>query len=207
MLIANAGVMACPESRVGPGWELQFATNHLGHFALTAHLWPLLTARGARVVTVSSGAHKISGIRWDDMHFTSAYDPWQAYGQSKSANVLMAVHVDRLGQAHDVRAFSLDPGAILTPLQRHLTREFMVEAGWTDEDGNGINPSFKTAEQGAATATWAATSPQLDGVGGVFCADCDVVTPDGVATWAVDGDQAARLWDYSADVTGVDVAR
>jgi NAD(P)-dependent dehydrogenase (short-subunit alcohol dehydrogenase family) len=205
MLIANAGIMACPETRVGPGWEAQFATNHLGHFALTARLWPMLTARGSRVVTVSSGAHRITGIRWHDVHFETEYDPWQAYGQSKTANVLMAVELDKRGAAHGVRAFSLDPGSILTPLQRHLSREWMVEQGWMDADGRGINPDFKTPEQGAATATWAATSPQLEGAGGVFCVDCDVAPREGVAAWAIDAAEAARLWELSTELTGVDI--
>jgi NAD(P)-dependent dehydrogenase (short-subunit alcohol dehydrogenase family) len=197
--------MACPETRVGPGWEAQFATNHVGHFALVARLWPLLAEGGARVVTVSSGAHRITGIRWDDVQFERDYDPWQAYGQSKTANVLLAVEVDRRGASQRVRGFSLDPGAILTPLQRHLTREWMVEQGWMDAEGKGINPDFKTTEQGAATATWAATSPQLKGKGGVFLADCDIVPPEGVATWATDADEAARLWDLSVELTGVDI--
>lgn len=205
MLIANAGIMACPETRVGPGWEAQFATNHLGHFALVVRLWPLLAHGGARVVTVSSGAHRITGIRWDDVQFERAYDPWQAYGQSKTANVLMAVELDRRGKAEGVRAFSLDPGAILTPLQRHLTLEWMVQQGWMDADGNGINPDFKTTAQGAATATWAATSPQLVEKGGVFCADCDIVPADDVAAWAIDAEEAVRLWDLSVELTGVGI--
>ncbi|WP_297081928.1 oxidoreductase [uncultured Demequina sp.] len=205
MLIANAGVMACPETRVGPGWEAQFATNHLGHFALVARLWPLLVDGGARVIMVSSDAHHGSGIRWEDLHFTSDYDPWDAYGQSKTANVLMAVHLDALGRDHGVRAFALHPGAILTPLQRHLPRQEMVDRGWIDDQGRGINPHFKSVEAGAATATWAATSPQLAGLGGVYLADCDVVAADQVEDWATDPDEAARLWSYSAAATGVDL--
>lgn len=203
MVIANAGIMACPETRVGPGWEAQFATNHLGHFAFVNRLWPLLTARGARVVSVSSGAHGITGIRWDDMHFSKDYDPWQAYGQSKTANVLFAVELNRRGAAHGVQAFSLHPGAILTPLQRHLSREFMVGAGWVDEQGRGSDPSFKTVEQGAATAVWAATSPLLDDRGGEYLMDCDVAPADDVKDWASDPREAVRLWDYSSEAIHV----
>jgi NAD(P)-dependent dehydrogenase (short-subunit alcohol dehydrogenase family) len=201
MVIANAGIMACPETRIGPGWEAQFATNHLGHFAFINRLWPLLTARGSRVVSVSSGAHGITGIRWDDMHSASEYEPWQAYGQSKTANVLFAVELNRRGAAHGVRAFSLHPGAILTPLQRHLSLEEMVSAGWVDEHGNGIDPSFKTVEQGAATAVWAATSARLADRGGEYLIDCDIAPASDVKEWALDPSEAARLWQYSAEVT------
>ncbi len=208
IVINNAGIMATPEMRVGPGWEAQLATNHLGHFALVNRLWPLL-AGGARVVAVSSGAHGITDIRWDDLHFSGGYDKWQAYGQSKTANVLFAVELDRRGREHGVRAFSLNPGSILTPLQRHLPREEMMAAGWVDEEGRGIDPSFKTPEQGAATAVWAATSPRLEGVGGVYCEDCDVAPlarapgERGVREHAVDPEGAARLWGVSAALTGV----
>ncbi|MFF6987719.1 oxidoreductase [Streptomyces sp. NPDC010273] len=215
LVIDSAGIMACPETRVGPGWEAQFATNHLGHFALVNRLWPAIAAGGARVVSVSSTGHHTSGIRWDDIQWsrgTDKYDKWEAYGQAKTANVLFAVHLDRLGADHGVRAFALHPGGILTPLQRHLATEEMVERGWIDEDGNMLHPElFKTPEQGAATQVWAATSPQLDGLGGVYLEDCDVAEPApadgervGVKEWAIDPEQAARLWKLSADLTGVD---
>lgn len=207
-VINSAGVMACPETRVGPGWELQFATNHLGHFALVNRLAPLLN-EGSRVVSVSSGAHRRSAIRWNDPHFESGYDRWEAYGQSKTANVLFAVHLDRLARERGVRAFSLHPGAILTPLQRHVPREEQIAFGWIDENGDPVPDSrFKNTEQGAATQTWAAFSPRLDGMGGVYLQDCDIaeVTEDGggVAAYAIDPEQAERLWDYSVKLTGVD---
>jgi NAD(P)-dependent dehydrogenase (short-subunit alcohol dehydrogenase family) len=211
LVIGNAAVMACPETRVGPGWEAQLATNHLGHFALVNRLWPAITAGGgARVVSVSSSGHRRSGIRWDDVQMTRDYDKWNAYGQAKTANALFAVHLDAVGQASGVRAFSVHPGGILTPLQRHLTTAEQVAMGWIDEDGNALNPGFKTPEQGAATAVWAATSPQLDGMGGVFCEDVDIAVPwtegavHGVREWATDPRQAARLWALSAELTGVD---
>ena len=209
-MIDNAGIMACPETRVGPGWEAQFATNHLGHFALVNRLWPAIAPGGARVVSVSSRAHHFSGMRWDDVQWTHGYDKWQAYGQAKTANVLFAVHLDRLGRESGVRAFSLHPGGILTPLQRHIPKEEMVERGWIDEDGNILNPEgFKTPPQGAATQVWAATSPQLEGLGGVYLEDCDIAEQavegeiSGVKDWAIDPEQAARLWELSAELTGV----
>ncbi|MFJ8630520.1 SDR family NAD(P)-dependent oxidoreductase [Streptomyces sp. NPDC093568] len=211
IVIDNAGIMACPETRVGPGWEAQFATNHLGHFALVNRLWPAIEPGGARVVSVSSRGHHLSGIRWDDVHWRRGYDKWEAYGQAKTANVLFAVHLDRLGAGHGVRAFALHPGGILTPLQRHLRKEEMVERGWIDEQGNPLNPeAFKSPEQGAATQVWAATSPQLDGMGGVYLEDCDIAERagdgeerSGVKDWATDPEQAARLWELSAELTGV----
>jgi NAD(P)-dependent dehydrogenase (short-subunit alcohol dehydrogenase family) len=144
--------------------------------------------------------------------FEHGYDKWAAYGQAKTANVLFAVQLDALARDAGVRAFALHPGGILTPLQRHLPRQEMVAAGWIDEEGNALNPAgFKTPEQGAATQVWAATSPQLDGLGGVYCEDCDIaeLAPDdqeftgGVRSYAVDPAQAARLWTLSAELTGV----
>ncbi|MFJ4468017.1 SDR family NAD(P)-dependent oxidoreductase [Streptomyces sp. NPDC089424] len=212
MVIDSAAVMACPETRVGPGWEAQFATNHLGHFALVNRLWPAIEPGGARVVAVSSSGHHRSPVHWDDVHWRSDYDKWEAYGQAKTANALFAVHLDRLGRECGVRAFSLHPGGILTPLQRHLAKQEMVERGWIDEDGNLLHPeAFKTPQQGAATQVWAATSPQLDGMGGVYLEDCDIAGPApadgarvGVKEWATDPEQAARLWALSAELTGVD---
>ncbi|MFE7073867.1 SDR family NAD(P)-dependent oxidoreductase [Streptomyces sp. NPDC057620] len=213
LVIDNAGIMACPETRVGPGWEAQFATNHLGHFALVNRLWPAIAPGGARIVSVSSTGHHTSDIRWDDPHWNRGdYDKWEAYGQAKTANVLFAVHLDALGKDSGVRAFALHPGGILTPLQRHLPRQEMVERGWIDENGVPLNPEgFKSPEQGAATQVWAATSPQLAGMGGVYCEDCDIAelapadgTRVGVRAYAVDPASAARLWTLSAELTGVD---
>ncbi|MFJ2443866.1 SDR family NAD(P)-dependent oxidoreductase [Streptomyces sp. NPDC087658] len=211
LVITNAGIMACPETRVGPGWEAQFATNHLGHFALVNRLWPAIEPGGARVVSLSSSGHRLSPIRWDDLWFANGYDKWQAYGQAKTANALFAVDLDRLGRESGVRAFSVHPGGILTPLQRHLAKEEMVAAGWIDENGDVANPGFKSPEQGAATQVWAATSPMLADAGGVFCEDCEIAAPaaddpavyGGVAGYATDPEQAARLWTLSAELTGV----
>ncbi|MFJ6851405.1 SDR family NAD(P)-dependent oxidoreductase [Streptomyces sp. NPDC091271] len=209
IVINNAGVMACPETRVGPGWEAQFATNHLGHYALINHLWPAIAPGGARVVAVSSGAHG-AGMHWDDVQFERGYDRWRAYGQAKAANVLFAVQLDALGRDAGVRAYALHPGSILTPLQRHLAKADMVDAGWIDENDNPTDPTFKTPEQGAATQVWAATSPRLADMGGVYCEDCDIAEPardgseGGVHAHATDPEQAARLWALSAGLTGAD---
>lgn len=213
LLINNAAIMASPEMRVGPGWEAQFATNHLGHFALVAGLAPALrAAKGARVVSVSSTGHKLSPIVFDDIHFKShPYDKWKAYGQAKTANALFAVELDRRGQAYGVRAFAVHPGGIMTPLQRYLPREEMIAFGWMDETGK-VDERFKTTEQGAATSVWAGTSPQLEGKGGVYCEDCDVakITQpgesriSGVNPHAIDPEAARRLWQVSVEYTGLD---
>lgn len=215
ILIASAGIMATPEQHVGPGWELQLATNHLGHFALVNRLWPLL-AGGSRVVSVSSGGHQFGGIRWDDLDFRrDGYDKWLAYGQSKTANVLFSVELDRRGAEHGVRAFALHPGAILTPLGRHLQTEDLDALLSYGSDGKPLMPEFKSPEAGAATAIFGAVSPLLDGLGGVYLEDCDiapVADPDnrvtgqalGVFPHAKDPDEATRLWAWSAEQTGVD---
>lgn len=211
LMINNAGIMACPETRVGPGWEAQFATNHLGHYVLVNRLWPAIERGGARVVSVSSNGHQLSDIRWADVHFERGYDKWQAYGQAKTANALFALHLDTLGRDAGVRAFSLHPGAIRTQLARHMSQEELAELAELIGAG-ATNSGLKTPEQGAATQVWAATSPQLDGVGGVYCEDCDIAEPaakdtvlsSGVSAWATDPERAARLWKLSAELTGVD---
>lgn len=210
LVINSAGIMACPETRVGPGWEAQFATNHLGHHALVNRLWPAIADGGGRVVAVSSAGHRRSDIHWDDVQFEHGYDKWAAYGQSKTANALFALHLNALGREAGVQAFSVNPGGIMTPLQRHLPKEEMVAAGWIDEDGKPVNAAFKSPEGGAATQVWAAVSPQLDGMGGVYCEDCNIAEPtegdgfSGVRAHATDPGQAARLWELSARLTGVD---
>jgi len=214
ILIGSAGIMATPETRTPQGWELQMATNHLGHYALVNRLWPLLSG-GARVVSVSSSGHHLSDIRWDDPWFTLGYDKWEAYGQSKTANALFALHLDALGAAHGVRAFSLHPGAILTPLGRHLEADDLEKVMVRDESGELVLPEFKTPEQGAATSVWAATAPELEEHGGRYLEDVAVaeIAPDrevraaeniGVKAWAQDPAAAARLWAWSARVTGLD---
>lgn len=209
IVVNNAGVMACPETRVGPGWEAHFAINHLGHFALVNRLRPALTAH-ARVVAVASSGHFLSGIRWDDIHFRTGYDRWLAYAQSKTANALFALHLDRLGAASGLHAFAVHPGSILTPLQRHIPRDEWQAHGWVTPDGRPAD-GFKSPQQGAATAVWAATSALLGAHGGAYCQDCGIADPadsedmlvGGVKPWATDPQAAARLWELSAELTGV----
>ena len=208
ILINNAGIMACPETRLGPGWEAQFATNHIGHFVFTKELAPYLkNAGGARVVCLSSLAHKRSPIIWDDIHFQkNDYDKWVAYGQSKTANALFALDLNRRMSGDGVKAFSAHPGGIMTPLQRHLPQEEMVALGWIDENGevpDAVKAFFKTPDQGCATSLWCATSKALDDRGGEYCEDCDIAQLVGedspryfhVADWAADDAGAERLWD------------
>ncbi len=213
ILINNAGIMACPETRVGPGWESQFGVNHLGHMALTLALLPALRrARGARVVALSSTAHIITDVHWDDVHFNDhEYNKWQAYGQAKSANALFALELDKREAANGIRAFSVHPGGIFTPLQRHLPEEEMVALGWKNADGtvpDRIKAMFKTPEQGASTSVWAATSPKLDGMGGLYCEDADVAQLatdesqrwEHVREWVCDDEKAAKLWTMSEEM-------
>jgi NAD(P)-dependent dehydrogenase (short-subunit alcohol dehydrogenase family) len=214
LLINNAAIMACPETRLGHNWEAQFATNHLGHFALTSLLYPVLAAGGgARVISLSSTGHKLSPIRWDDLMFErDEYNKWIAYGQAKTANSLFAVHLDALGKDDNVRAFAVHPGGIMTPLQRHLPKEEMIKLGWIDEAGT-VNAIFKSVEQGAATTVWAATSTDLAGRGGVYCEDCDIAYPTaigsetarlkGVDDHAIDPIAAEKLWQLSESLTGI----
>lgn len=212
ILINNAAVMACPLARDERGYEHQFATNHLGHFQLTARLWPLLTAAGsARVVALSSIGHRLNGLSIDDPNFEHrAYDKWLAYGQAKSANALFALHLDTLGERLGVRAFSVHPGGIRTPLQRHLSMEEQTAMGWYDEDGN-LNPAFKSVEEGASTSVWCAVSPLLNGMGGVYCEDCNIALPadeapgphSGVKPHVCDRELAAALWHRSEALCGV----
>ncbi|MGE3302261.1 MAG: SDR family NAD(P)-dependent oxidoreductase [Hyphomonadaceae bacterium] len=206
LLINNAGVMAIPQARDGRGNELQFSTNHLGHFQLTARLWPALKrAQGARVVALSSGAHRRSPVVFEDVNYTRrAYDKWQAYGQSKTANSLFAVELDARGEKDGVRAFAVHPGVIPgTELQRSLTAE--------DRAGVTAIGGAKTVPQGAATTVWCATAPQLAGKGGVYCEDVEIAeaaaadkaSPGGVRPWAIDRGAARQLWALSETMTGV----
>ena len=214
ILINNAAVMACPLARDGRGFESQFATNHLGHFQLTARLWPLLVAGKARVVALSSSGHARNGLDLEDINFEHReYNKWIAYAQAKSANALFALHLDGLAAPHGVRAFAVDPGGIHTPLQRHLPMAEQIAMGWYAEDGTP-NPLFKTTEQGAATSVWCAVSPLLDGEGGVYCADCNVAAPwvegapphVGVHPHVRDAALAEQLWAASEAMTGVSFA-
>lgn len=207
LLIDNAGVMRTPLGRTADGFELQFGINHLGHFALTTALLPALRdAEGARVVVLTSRAHRRGDVDFDDPNYLHRpYDPWQAYGQSKTANALFAVGLSRRG----VPANAVAPGAIQTGLMRHMPLEELAERGWLDADGNRIDrpgPQWKTIEQGAATTVWASVAPELEGVGGAYLDDCAIAKPwtgDGelpfgfYAQYALDPDHAERLWALS----------
>jgi NAD(P)-dependent dehydrogenase (short-subunit alcohol dehydrogenase family) len=205
VLVNNAGVMALPSlQRTREGWELQFATNHLGHFALAVGLHDALGAAGdARIVSLSSRGHLRCAVGFDDLHFAARpYDPWLAYGQSKTANVLFAVEATRRWSADGITANAVHPGAIAdTNLARHMDPAELAAlliAGQL---------TLKTVSQGAATSVLVATSPQLDGVGGRYFEDCNeavaidpLVTDDlshGVAHYALDEMDAERLWDVS----------
>lgn len=228
ILMNNAAIMATPERTLDArGYEAQLATNHLGHFQLTARLWPALArTAGARVIAVSSLGHRLSPVVFEDLHFERrAYDPWLGYGQSKTANVLFAVELDRRGGPHGVRAFSLHPGGIPgTNLSTHIPSETLISAGLIDRDGKTlVHPErdVKSIEQGAATQVWCATSLQLVGKGGVFCLDSEIATvlPEGtplsmednhserrvagVEAFAIAPAAARRLWSESEALTGV----
>jgi len=211
MLIGNAGVMACPLLRTAEGWEMQFATNHLGHFLLGCLLAPALRAAApARLVSVSSAGHSFSPVVFEDVHFERRpYDKWGAYGQSKSANVLFAVELDRRLAGRGVRAFALHPGGIVTELGRHLDAEDLkairARAAERASDGKAF---WKRVEQGAATQLFAATAPELDGRGGLYLEDVQVsgVEPcpqgAGCSPWALDPEAAERLWALSEATLG-----
>jgi NAD(P)-dependent dehydrogenase (short-subunit alcohol dehydrogenase family) len=204
ILINNAGIMASPLMRTPQGWEMQFATNHLGHFALATGLHDALAAAGnARVVSVSSSAHHQSPVVFEDIHFERReYSPWSAYGQSKTANVLFAVEGSKRWAADGITINALMPGGIRTNLQRYVDPEEIERlrqaAGATDN-------MWKTPEQGAATSVLLATSPLLNGIGGRYFDDCNeaevgkLSARNGVAAYALDPEAAARLWQVSLD--------
>lgn len=229
ILINCAGIMATPLTRDARGYELQFATNHLGHFQLTLGLWPALAkAGGARVIAVSSRGHRYSPVIFDDVNFErTAYDPMTAYGQSKTANILFALELDKLGQSDDIRAFSLHPGAIVdTGLGKHIPKEALLKMGVINAEGKPVlDPlrQLKTVQQGASTGIWCATNPMLDGIGGVYCENNDIARLSkvteilkptsgadadgnfGVMPYAVDPEAAKKLWSLSCQLTNVDI--
>ena len=220
LLINNAGVMACPKDKTADGFEMQFGTNHLGHFALTGHLMPLVEAGkdaqgSGRIVNLSSRGHHITGVDFDDPHFENRdYDKWQSYGQSKTANILFTVGLEKRFAEKGVHAIALHPGGIQTNLGRHMSEEDMK---WmrermrktAEESGNSGGDGFKTIPQGAATQTWAATADELEGRGGFYCEDCHIAEQDderfdgGVRSYALDEEKAERLWEMSQEMTGV----
>jgi NAD(P)-dependent dehydrogenase (short-subunit alcohol dehydrogenase family) len=215
LLINNAGIMACPLARDARGYESQFSANHLGHFQLTLRLWPALKMRGGRVVELTSRGHRFSPVDFDDPNWERRpYDKWKAYGQSKTANALFALAFDQRGEADGIRAFSVHPGGILTPLTRHLPEDDLKAFDlYRNPDGSVSQEStsgrtFKNVPQGAATTIWCATSPQLDGMGGVYCEDCDIAEvnpgdislPNGMSPYACDPELAEKLWNLSEEL-------
>jgi NAD(P)-dependent dehydrogenase (short-subunit alcohol dehydrogenase family) len=206
VLIANAGVMACPEGRTAEGFETQFGTNHLGHFVLVNRLRPLL-GDGGRIVNLTSAGHRFGDVDLDDPFFErTAYDPWVAYGRSKTANILFAVELDRRGKDAGVRAAAVHPGGIMTELGRHLTEE-TTQALLAARGDRKM--TWKTIPQGAATSVWTAVVADADEVGGRYCEDCgvspvidDPVTMPGVMPYALDAERAQALWARSEELVG-----
>jgi NAD(P)-dependent dehydrogenase (short-subunit alcohol dehydrogenase family) len=213
VLINNAGVMACPLARTPEGWEIQFATNHLGHFLLTGLLAPALRAGApSRVVSLSSSGHRLSPVVFEDIHFERrAYDKWLAYGQSKTANALFAVELDRRLAPAGVRANAVHPGAIVTELGRHLSPEDIAALQARSPGGQGFH--WKSIPAGAATSVWAATAPELQDRGGLYLEDCGIAFPKtsrdqltGYEPYALDPESAARLWTVSEQMIGETLA-
>jgi NAD(P)-dependent dehydrogenase (short-subunit alcohol dehydrogenase family) len=207
ILVNNAGIMATPERRTADGWELQFATNHLGHFALAAGLHVALAgAAGARVVVVSSVGHVNGGIRWDDVNFERRpYDPWEAYAQSKTANVLFAVEAALRWTGNRIAVNALNPGRIAgTGLLGHVDPAALAPQSFDPSGTAGV--TAKDIPQGAATSVLLAASPLVEGVSGRYFEDCQEAGPHvagirrGVAGYAVDHVNAARLWKLSEDL-------
>ena len=206
LLINNAGVMACPLARTAQGFEMQFGTNHMGHFLFTCLLAPaLLAAAPGRVVNLSSGGHKFANFNFEDpAYFDRDYDKWQAYGESKTANILFTVALDKRLRQRGVRAFAVHPGVILTNLGRHLQQEDFELLKARTPPGEEL--VFKTVEQGAATTVWAATATELEGKGGIYLENCQIAQPavhgssSGVESYALDAVAAERLWSLSEEL-------
>ena len=208
LLINNAGIMATPLSYTTDGFESQFGTNHVGHFSLAVGLLPALKSAGrARVVSLSSLGHRRSEVHFEDLNFSQRpYDPWMAYGQSKTANVLFAVGFTRRFASEGISANAVHPGGIMTGLQKYVPHEEQIKMGWIDAAGIQ-NSRFKSTEQGAATSIWAAVAPELDGIGGCYLEDCAIAKPwsddapmSGVKPYALDPDKAQRLWLVSNEL-------
>lgn len=202
LLINNAGVMATPFERTAQGFERQFGTNHLGHFLLTVLLAPALVAGApARVVNLSSGGHRASDILWDDPNFErTPYDKFVAYGQSKTANILFTVELERRLGPRGVHAWAVHPGMVGTELGRYMTRDDFAALVERAKRTGGALPERKPIPAGAATSVWAAVAPELEGRGGGYLEDCSI--SDQHAPWALDPERASRLWAMSETFVG-----
>lgn len=209
LLINNAGVMACPLGRTAEGWELQFATNHLGHFELTGQLMPALRKGApARIVNLSSAGHRFSPVLFDDPHFERReYDKWESYGQAKTANILFSCGLEKRFAADGIHAYAVHPGGIMTELGRHLQESDIAELMSRRPGGKPIQ--WKSVESGAATSCWAATAKQLEGRGGLYLEDChegllrtSEDQEDGYESYSTDPDAADRLWALSEQTLG-----
>lgn len=208
LLINNAGVMACPLMRTAQGFEMQFGTNHLGHFLFTGLLsQALLDGAPGRVVNLSSGGHKFGRFNFDDPSYLEReYDKWQAYGESKTANILFTVALDLRTRERGVRAFAVHPGVIMTDLARHMQPEDITALQSRNPSGEALK--FKTLQQGAATTVWAASSPHLGGRGGIYLENCQIAPAagpgkeSGVESYAVNPAYAERLWTLSEELVG-----
>ena len=220
LLINNAGVMACPLAYTEDGLEMQIGTNHFGHFLLSVLLAPNLVAgakapsqgnggKTSRLVSLSSIGHRRAPMNFEDPHFRShPYEKWESYGQAKTANALFAVGFNQRFKDQGVFANAVMPGGIMTPLQRHLPIEEQRAMGWIDENGK-VRDGFKTPAQGASTSVWAAVGDELEGVGGLYLEDLAQAKPwtkeagwSGVMSYALDPEQADRLWALSVETTG-----
>lgn len=202
VLMNNAGVMFTPFGRTADGFEMQFGTNHLGHFELSRLLMPQLAAAdGARIVNVSSDGHRLSDVDLDDPNWERRrYDKFAAYGASKTANVLHMIELDRRWRDSGVRAYAVHPGVVATSLARHMTRDdFANLSGLSPaqptEKAIDVRRDFTTPERGAATQVWAAVSQELADVGSVYLADCRI--SDDAAPYALDAAHASALWNLS----------
>ncbi|KAL2846856.1 hypothetical protein BJY01DRAFT_213089 [Aspergillus pseudoustus] len=214
ILIANAGVMACPEGRTADGFELQFGSNHLAHFLFFQLLKDILLSSSSpdfysRVVFLSSAAHRYSAVNFDNITLAHEYEPWKAYGQSKTAAIWTANEIERRYGSRGLHAFSLHPGGIQTDLSRHVPEE--QKAVWAED--KALADYWKSPEQGAATTVWAAVASELEGQGGKYLDNCQIAGQydsrsgpwgPGYAEWAFDADGEAKLWDVSLAMVGME---
>ncbi|EQL01039.1 hypothetical protein G6O67_000970 [Ophiocordyceps sinensis] len=213
LLVCNAGVMMPPEGRTEDGFETQFGTNHLAHFLLFNLLQPALaagaasSARASRVVVLSSLAHRWGEVKFDNFNFDGCYDTWATYAQSKTANLWTANEIERRYASQGIHAWSVQPGAVQTELMRHMS-----EAEIKDHQDDYLRSIMKNPEQGAATSVWAATAAALEGKGGKYLENCQIIGPyepsngqfsPGYAPYAYDVDKAKKLWEMSRKLVGL----